>query len=473
MNGRRAARSAAALLCMSVFWCPTETAHAGLHLPFAGANIETVQGFDREWRGIVTLTDGVRTGCRLRDDAGAWYVAAGGGRRPYSAVLGGIAVELGSGLVCGSGGRFFLDGWKRRPPRHHVRITPSLSFWDRQTGGGLSLETSAFGASVAVFRKPPGEGTGGTPWTALAACSGRSGALRVGAAVLARLEHDSAMVAATPARIPLVHLYSSVTSSGYFATGEIDIVGGMGVGMIEIGMASTVAGSVRLFRAPDWSDLGVWEDAVRNRHECLCGAIVHLEMKGRPVKPHFMLASTVRHERRRTLEERSFEAGITGRRRGFLEWKFDCTLAEEVETVPVPGRLPDGGGPSKHGEARIRTGVTFRGGPVTHTLRTDMTFDGGRMEPADASIGAALKIDMDRITAVVQCHTYRLRQGTPHALFRPGIGSFEQVGLVYGDGADVSARIGCEIAPGLHLFGYWGRPWTREARTYVSLRWKY
>jgi hypothetical protein len=127
---------------------------------------------------------------------------------------------------------------------------------------------------------------------------------------------------------------------------------------------------------------------------------------------------------------------------------------------------------SEWGEYRI--GLSWEYSPnqfINNKIRIDSRLDEG-FRRAGLVAGVFSRLCLGGGEAVLSVTNYSLETGRSGFLVRPGIGSFEYLSVVYGDGSDISLRIRYEIRPSLIITGFYGQPWNKEPRMYVSGCWK-
>jgi hypothetical protein len=440
--------------------------------PVVALDFELVTGFDEEMSGSVMLDRGLRAGCRIRDGRLTWYSASFRKRTSCRFVAGSFKLELGSGLVFGNSGRFFCYTWRRRPPSRHARFAPSLSFWNRQVGAAVSLQALGVDSHIALFEKPDAS-AGGSPRTALVAISSCSSRFVSGGAILISLNPDAEEIARRFSRIPLYHLFASAACGELFLSGEFDLLAGKPFGLLEIGLSAPWRAGMKLFRAPDLKDIGIWEQAGSNQFDEFSGIAFHLESGRSGIRPSLWFLSTIRSLDTRRVAERACELRVSGRSGGVCRWNLESMLQETHEIEYPSARWASEASPATIRSARLRSTISLADRWYQHTVRTTLTFDRLTARPRDASAAVEMRLMRPPFTVALKFQSYVLEPGDPIMLFRPGVGAFEHWSLVYGRGSDLCVRVAAALGSGITLSGYAGKPWRKSERIYAAIRWKF
>lgn len=441
--------------------------------PAPGLDFELVGGNARELRSVATLSGGLRIGVRIRDGRGAWYIASYRDRRYCRAVAGSFKLTLGTGLLVGSGGRFFSYTWRRTPPERHARISPSLSLWDRHVGAALSVTRGAITSLAAFLEKPAGTGGEAASRAALFSISARLHSCTAGAAVLSALDGNVSGDGTSLPREGLTHLFCSAVLKPVFAAGELDRVAGAMYGILEIGITAALRGNVKLFHAPDLNDIGQWDRAARNVCDTFSGAVARIETGGAGRRLRLQFESSVRNMDTRRLQLRSLRIAMSGRTRRRGSWEVECSARNRRETgyssslwaVPVE--------PVTEREIRIRTTLRLRNRYCRHAIRTDLRFNRSARRPDGATAALETRARLNRFEIAGKIQAWSLAPGMVAALYRPGVGSFEYWSMARGGGSDCCIRVTARLAAGMSLTGFCGKPWRKRTKAYTAICWKF
>jgi hypothetical protein len=106
---------------------------------------------------------------------------------------------------------------------------------------------------------------------------------------------------------------------------------------------------------------------------------------------------------------------------------------------------------------------------ASHRFRADLRFSQtGRVMGIAISTGGRLTSRWGEI--VFRFANYRFTAPTYGFVSRPGIGPFEHLSFVHGFGSDFSLRVKLWICPWFEILGFYGRPWEKQGRMYVGLK---
>jgi hypothetical protein len=92
----------------------------------------------------------------------------------------------------------------------------------------------------------------------------------------------------------------------------------------------------------------------------------------------------------------------------------------------------------------------------------------GRVGPGTL-LSLVMEVATRRVEARVQLSAHALSPGRRAFVSRPGVGPFESLAPLYGDGSDLSVRLRVAAWEGARFVVFYGSPWLEAARVYLGV----
>lgn len=435
--------------------------------------LEAVQGYRCELKCALGLGKNLNAGYRSRDGKEAAYILVDGKGVVRRIVLGSFRIRLGEGLIYGSGGRFFYSTAAAKKHARAIRLRPSLSMWNRQVGGAAVFEVKGFDASIALLGSPPASGLLHAPSITLAAVAVDLGKAAVGAGISAQICGNESALPLFRGRLPMLHFFGNCFNDDFRGSAEMDMVGKRFFTLAELGWNSPLTCSLRLFCAPDLKSMGNWIDVLSDSDASIRGVILKIKQPRLYLRPALSCYSTTRFRGTYSVKERSVAAALSGIERGSMRWELRVVATHERRYQYSSSMLGSDVRALDSKEGRFQSLARIKTGELVQIVRSDVIFDMSRKSCDGACLGVELSWSCDAVAASFRLNSYSLVHGRPYVIFRPGIGSYEFFQMVYGNGADLAARITVHLMKGFRLACFYGIPWQKGKRGYVELKWKY
>jgi hypothetical protein len=119
---------------------------------------------------------------------------------------------------------------------------------------------------------------------------------------------------------------------------------------------------------------------------------------------------------------------------------------------------------------RATLGIEGRGAVQTG-VRVDYLPPARHLESGTV-VSVGVNLVVGRFDGRVKVAGHSLPRGRPSFVSRPGIGPFEGLGTLYGEGSDLSLRLGLRLSRESRLFFFYGSSWKGSERTYVGVECK-
>ncbi len=431
---------------------------------------EAITGTRSEARLCVSENHGFSCGVRRIDHDATGFVRYEGKGFLRRVHAGGLTMRFGDRLILGRGfGRFASSD--EGTVRGAITISPSFSRWYGGSGaaaeisiGTVRLGTVLIGPPEGFERWRPNTFWG---WGVLEARRSSLGVVvgRPASTGAAGADSDSG-------RHPgAASFHVAFRGDAFAASGELARLDGAGVyygvRVTDRGRGRRFGYSILLFRAPH--DPPVAPSGIVAAPSTDQGARIDGWTRIGGVKPSVSLVDAAWESASRRTSYRRAILRIENGGRCSVAWGLttDITAATEAR---YPSALVDRsltGSPEREWRTRatLRTG---EGGHLISSMRLDYVPGMDGRGPAILLV-LSTELVSTWFESRLQLAVYDLSSGRRMSLWKPGIGSFEQIGSLYANGSDFACRVGVQLAGEGRLVASYETAWPDRVSVYLGV----
>ncbi|NIM19008.1 MAG: hypothetical protein GTO51_01325 [Candidatus Latescibacteria bacterium] len=439
---------------------------------------EGVWGYRSDVKATLEFETLLSMGFRRSEEQAIGFARVGDLGPVETIAVGNLRATFGEGLVLGrrdpdAAPRCFGKRWGT------FRAAPSLSRWEQTKAAAIQVNPGVIHVGALTWRRPDAE-TGARRDECWLSVSLPLRGWWVGLAGGMELPNMRAGSAndAVPAAVSVA---LGTRRPGKLSGGKAGIEGFSGEMALLGGQLCFVAGAavrsggewwIRLFNQPAPKGFGSSVNGLLRVSKMLQGGTLRWGKRIGRVKAILSVHDRSLRRAAGVTRYRRCSLFFRVRRKNAQIWEGSVSHVEAWKTAFGSAKLETAPAVNASSESRLRLRWAYDPrGALTHNLRVNLRIGpGGRI--SGILIAAGARLSWRRFEAIWRASNYTLASGRSAFVSRPGIGAFEYLAMVYRDGSDVSLRVVIKASSSCEILGYYGKPWEKEARLYVGMRWR-
>ena len=434
--------------------------------------ITAITGYRSDARARVHGWHGLSGGLRVGESGPTGYAGVGGRGVLRGIHVGRFTFRAGERLILGRGmGSYASSG--SGAVREGFAVSPSLSRWFGRNGAALGLEWAGWRCQTVVLSS--GQGS----WSQLQSIWGSAvkqmewGTVGMTAGEpLGDMRAENAGPAVTRPRVFSWH--GSFRGDGFSGSCEVArLTRGQvffAARMTQRGRPKRCRWTALLFRAPYSSPNGV--SGLEPSTKADQGVRLDFSSGLAGVRASVVLIAGRTWSSSRLRIYRRLSVGVEHRGRGPVWWEASAQARSDVQDTYTAAVVVREISSELWRELRLRAAVGVSDGKALNAS--------ARIEylPRIDEIGSGVLLSLatelvtGRIEARVQLSAHSLPRGRRGFASRPGIGPFEFLAPLYGDGSDLSMRLRARVWGAAKLVVFYGSPWLGAERLYLGAEYR-